>query len=144
MPTIYVINMMTIGRMLPALGKSQTMRAISQPAKAALSKVVPNAPSTECTEMSAKALFTAGSNTSLYASTALMAHVAAMLAASTSAQSRITRSKVVAVRLCRRGRIGVSVFSVKSCWRPSTTIKNPAVYPNLVRSSRQGASGRRD
>jgi len=42
----------------------------------------------------------------------------------------------------KSGRIGVSVFSVKSCCRPRITIRNPSAYPSFATSGRHVASGR--
>ncbi len=39
--------------------------------------------------------------------------------------------------------IGVSVFSVNSCWRPSTTTRKPTGYPRRTSSGAQAVSGSR-
>ena len=47
-------------------------------------------------------------------------------------------------RVCfdSNGRITVSVVSVKSCWRPNMTIRNPTLYPNFEISAVHEACGR--
>ena len=65
-----------------------------------------------------------------------------MFALSTTAQNRASDTQPHKSRRTSRGRTAVSVYFVKSCCRPSTTMTKPSEYPALSRSRLHGWSGR--
>ena len=70
---------------------------------------------------------TTGGNAPVFPRTQAIASAPSRFAASTTAHSRRTCTKVWRFLRCRRGNIGVRVFSVKSCCLPSTTSTKPAL-----------------
>ena len=119
--------MITHTRAASANGSSHTISAMSQPAKTPRSSVVAKPARSPSWPMRTKASPMPGSNAVVRAATKAKASAPARLASSTVVHSRATLRNVWPSFFCSSGRITVSVFSVKSCCRPRTTMRKPTL-----------------
>ena len=124
-PTIHVTMRMTATRAELAAGSIHTMSAMSQPAYTACSIVVQTSYFIASAERSESAWRISGSTTASLPSASAKSSEPIRFAASTADQSRPTLRSLSRVLSESRGTIGVSVFSVKSCWLPMITMRNP-------------------
>ena len=110
-----------------ALGSSQTISAISQPASTAFRIVGPSAPLIASCDAATSACCTGSGKMPAGVISAANTAAPPRLAASTIAHSRSTATNVARSRRVSSGSTAVSVLSVNNCWRPSTTIRKPTL-----------------
>ena len=119
--------MITQIRALSAAGMSHTMSAMVQPAKTPRRSTVPNGAPIPSSATLRNVSWSAGSKTAVCPSVQAMARAPARFATRTMAQRRTIRWRLPFSRSCSTGKTTVSVFSVKSCCRPSTTTRKPTL-----------------
>src|SRR5256714_14773871 len=118
------------------------MSAISQPANIPRRIVRPKPPRNEWRDISENDCVICDGKRAVCATIVANRKAPTRLANRTTAHSRATRKKVDQLGCANKGKMAVSVFSVKRCCRPRITIKKTMLYPKLSIKVLQDVEGR--